>query len=103
LNSNLSLSELLGAYGRFAVQVKLSIKGDGSELQCIWAGSVAMINSSLCLRLLSWTSSSLAGNGLLAAANGETLVRFYNLESEDNVNYVLSLSGNSRRQITLRS
>jgi len=47
-------------------KVKLSIKGDGSELQTVFAG-----------------------NGLLAAANGENLVRLWHLEQEDN--YTLSL------------
>jgi intraflagellar transport protein 140 len=48
-------------------KVKLSIKGDGSELQCVWAGS-----------------------GLLAAANGEPMVRFWSMESDEN--YVLSIA-----------
>jgi intraflagellar transport protein 140 len=48
-------------------KVKLSIKGDGSDLQAVFAG-----------------------HGLLAAANSENLVRLWHLEKEDN--YVLSLS-----------
>jgi intraflagellar transport protein 140 len=48
-------------------KVKLSIKGDGSELQTVFAG-----------------------HGLLAAANGENLVRLWHLEQEDN--YTLSLT-----------
>lgn len=47
-------------------KVKLSIKGDGSELQAVFAG-----------------------HGLLAAANCENLVRLWHLEKEDN--YTLSL------------
>lgn len=47
-------------------KVKLSIKGDGAELQCIWAGS-----------------------NLLAAANNEDCVRFWHLTKDDN--YVLTL------------
>ena len=50
--------------------MKLSIKGDGSDLQCVWCG-----------------------NGLLAAANGESIVRIFNLETDDNVNYILNLAG----------
>lgn len=48
-------------------KVKLSIRGDGSDLRCIYAG-----------------------NGLLAAANNEPLVRFFHLEKDDN--YFLTLA-----------
>ena len=48
-------------------KVKLSIKGDGSDLQAVFAG-----------------------HGLLAAANSENLVRLWHLEKEDN--YVLPLT-----------
>jgi hypothetical protein len=49
-------------------KVKLSIKGDGSELQCVWAGS-----------------------GLLAAANNEPMLRLWHQEKD--LNYVLTLNG----------
>jgi intraflagellar transport protein 140 len=53
-------------------KVKLSIRGDGSELVCTWAG-----------------------NGLLAAANGENLVRLWHLETDDN--YVLTCNDPQHR------
>jgi len=48
-------------------KVKLSIRGDGSNLRCMYAG-----------------------NGLLAAANNEAMVRFWHMEKDDN--YFLTLS-----------
>lgn len=57
-------------------QAKLSVKGDGSDLQCVWAG-----------------------NGLLAAANREPLVRVWQLEQD--ANYVLPLSGSVNRVLVL--
>ena len=47
-------------------KVKLSIKGDGSDLKCCWAGA-----------------------GLLAAANNEALVRIWHLDND--TNYFLNL------------
>ena len=49
-------------------KVKLSITGDGSQLRC-----------------------SMIGPDLLAAANSEAVVRFWNLANDEN--YVLSLAG----------
>ena len=49
-------------------QVKLSIRGDGSDLQCVWAGK-----------------------GLLAAANAEPLLRVWHLDYDQS--YILPLPG----------
>jgi len=47
--------------------VKLSVKGDGAELQCVWAGP-----------------------GLLAAANAEPMIRLWDLEQDSN--YILAIT-----------
>ena len=49
------------------VQVQLSIQGDGSSLQCVWAGA-----------------------GLLAAANSEYVLRLWNIEQDES--YVLRIT-----------
>ncbi len=66
----------IGGDGKMSQErkVKLSIKGDGSELQCVWAGS-----------------------GLLAAANNEPMLRLWHQEKD--LNYVLTLNDPRHGQV----